>query len=97
MVDALMTMRLQPISSTVDWLGGYRADQVRRVQLRSSTIASAGYDPESGCLEVVFNKGPTYRYFAVPERVFEQLLLAESHGRYLNQHIKGRYPYSVVT
>ncbi|GAA2739281.1 MULTISPECIES: KTSC domain-containing protein [Kitasatospora] len=66
---------------------------MRREHLDSSCVRSAGYDPAEGELEVEFVGGSVYRYLAVPEPVYRALLAAESHGRYLNREIKGRYGY----
>jgi len=40
-----------------------------------------------------FRSGAIYRHRGVPEQVFEELLSAESKGRYFNQHIRNRFPY----
>jgi hypothetical protein len=69
---------------------------MRRIRVRSTTIRTVGYDTITSCLEIVFVKGPAYRYFGVPQSVFAELLEAESHGRYLNERIKGLYAYEEV-
>lgn len=43
-------------------------------------------------LEVVFNSGKTWRYIGVPQTVYEELLAAESKGRFMHAHIIGVYP-----
>ena len=57
----------------------------------SSNIASIGY--ENGTLYVRFHNGGTYAYFNVPQSVYEGLMSAPSHGKYLHAHIKGSYSY----
>lgn len=37
-----------------------------------------------------------YQYFGVPERVFQDLVQAESKGAYFNQNIRDRYPYNLI-
>lgn len=59
--------------------------------LRSSMIAAAGYDPDTRTLEIEFTSGRTYTHPGVPPHVYENLLAAESPGRYYNQNIKGVY------
>lgn len=69
---------------------------MRRAPIDSSSLASVGYDPSHRILEVEFHGGRVYRYFGVPPRRYEELLSAESAGRFLNTEIKGVYPYSPV-
>jgi KTSC domain len=64
---------------------------VERVELPSRSIKAAGYDPERSLLEVEFRSGVMYRYGGVPEKVYQEFLTAESHGRYFNQNIRNRY------
>lgn len=61
-------------------------------QVSSTNIESIGYDPETNCLFVRFHDGSLYRYSGVPEALYHGIMSAPSHGRYLNQHIKDRYP-----
>ena len=68
-----------------------------RTYVTSSNIASIGYDPEQMILEVEFLNGSIYQYYDVPEALFEGIMSAESHGKYLNEHIKkGGYRYERV-
>ncbi len=69
---------------------------MNRVQVSSSNIASIGYDHDSQVLEVEFLSGGVYQYYSVPEYVFDELMSASSHGRYLAKNIKGTYSYSQV-
>jgi hypothetical protein len=55
----------------------------------------AGYGTDA-TLEVEFRSGAVYRYFAVPRRVFEEFLAAESKGSFFNRIIKPRYPVAHV-
>ena len=65
-----------------------------RVPVSSTDLAEVGYDPGSMTLEFLFIKGGLYQYFDVPEAVFQELLQADSKGRYLNQNIKKNYRYA---
>lgn len=72
---------------------------MRRQPVDSSNIASIGYDERSQTLEVEFKNGTTYQYFDVPERTARELIdnpSGGSHGKYLNEYIKGNYRYSRV-
>ncbi len=62
----------------------------------SSNISGFGYDPESSVLTVEFRNGGRYRYFDVPEIVFEELKVAPSTGQFLAQNIKNIYRYARV-
>jgi hypothetical protein len=63
-----------------------------RTPVRSSVIASVGYDAETAELEVEFRSGDVYRYFAVPPSVFRALLDADSPGAYFNKNVSDHYP-----
>jgi len=65
---------------------------MHRIPVRSSVIATVGYDDETAVLEVEFRSGDRYRYFAVPPSVHKALLEADSPGAYFNTHISDRYP-----
>jgi len=62
------------------------------VPVESSMIRAVGYDPETHILEVVFNSGRTYCYEDVPPEVRQELMTAESKGRYMRAAIIGVYP-----
>ena len=66
------------------------------IPVDSSNLESIGYDSESSTLEIHFKQGSAYQYFDVPERIYDQLLSAESPGRFLSEQIKGVYRYSKV-
>lgn len=70
-----------------------------QIPVVSSTIASIGYYEDSQTLEVVFLKSGTYQYFDVPKAVADELInspMGGSHGKHLNENIKGFYRYSKV-
>jgi len=69
---------------------------VRRVPVESRAIASIGYDDSLSVLELEFVEGDVYRYFAVPRRVHQELLAAESAGRYFLARIRDRYAHQRV-
>lgn len=69
---------------------------MKRIAVESSMIASVGYDEENEILEVEFNSGQVYQYFEVPREVFDELLQAESKGRYMKSSVIDCYPYTKV-
>ena len=67
-----------------------------RMPVHSSNIAEVGYDPNTMTLEVAFHNGTIYQYFDVPASVYDELLHAESIGKFLNAQIKNSYRYTKV-
>jgi hypothetical protein len=67
---------------------------MQRHPVTSSNIAEVGYSDQDQVLELLYTSGLTYQYFEVPRRVFEELLQAESIGRYVNANIKGHFRYA---
>lgn len=59
----------------------------------SSNVKQLAYDNQSETLVVQFTNGNLYTYDGVDNEVFTSLAGASSVGRYLNQAIKGSYPY----
>lgn len=70
---------------------------MERQYVSSSNIASIGYDPENMILEIEFLNGSVYQYYDVPQSIYEGLMAADSHGKYLSTYIKkGGYRYAQV-
>ena len=67
---------------------------MERESVVSSNIESIGW--ENDILEVEFLNGGIYQYFGVPKDVYEDMLIAESVGKYLHYYIKGFYNYQKV-
>jgi hypothetical protein len=67
-----------------------------RIPIRSTNIKEVGYDVESGTLEIMFSDGGIYRYFGVPESVYDGLINAASAGQYFHRMIRDRYRFSRV-
>jgi hypothetical protein len=61
------------------------------MELQSTSLKAAEYQPRNALLEVEFRTGAVYRYFEVPASIYQELLEAESKGRYFNQHIRNRF------
>ena len=64
-----------------------------RVDLQSTSLHAVTYQGQDAFLELEFRSGAIYRYLGVPEQVYQELLNAESKGRYFNQHIRNHFPY----
>lgn len=58
----------------------------------SSQMKHAQY-LDTGHLIITFTKGSRYAYSGVPTELFDELVKAESPGRYLNFAIKGKFAY----
>jgi hypothetical protein len=69
---------------------------MERIPVASSSIASAGYSMDGSTLELEYRNGSVYQYFAVPKKVFDSLLAAESKGIFVSERIRGHYPYRRV-
>lgn len=72
---------------------------MERFEINSSNLKSIGWkeiENKLGDLEVEFNNGKIYTYFLVPQALFEDLLGAESKGKFFNEKIiKGKYKFKL--
>ena len=57
----------------------------------SSNLQAIGYDESYGVLAIEFRAGTIYLFGAVPRRIFEELRIAPSLGRFFVRNIRGRY------
>ena len=62
-----------------------------RIALHSSLLRAATYQAPLAQLDLEFVSGAVYRYLSVPAHIYQDLLQAESHGRYFNCHIRNRF------
>ena len=62
----------------------------------SSMIQAFGYDENHQSLLVIFNSGKTYQYAEVPKEIYEELLEADSKGRYMRDCVIDCYPYTLI-
>lgn len=70
--------------------------KMQREPVESSLVAKVGYVAEYKVLEIEFQDGRSYQYFGVPERVYKNLMSAESRGRYFNDRIRDAYIYGRI-
>jgi hypothetical protein len=64
---------------------------VERQTVKSSNIASIGYDSGEQVLEVEFKNGGVFQYADVEPKEYVSMLNADSVGRYLHSNIKGKF------
>lgn len=64
--------------------------------VESTTLIAVGYDDTREILQLEFRSHEVYRYFGVPESVYEALMAAASKGRYFNGTIRGCFPHSLI-
>lgn len=67
-----------------------------RKPVDSATMRTVGYEAKGRILEIEFDSGVVYQYIGVPARVHQELMKAESKGRYFNNEIREVYPYVQV-
>ena len=72
-------------------------ETMERRAVRSRDIALIGYDALNQILEITFRIGGVYHYAGVPEEIYQELLTSPSQGRYFDQQIKHKYPYTKVS
>ncbi|HEY4993512.1 MAG TPA: KTSC domain-containing protein [Nakamurella sp.] len=64
---------------------------MQRQPVDSASLASVGFDPATNQLEIQFRAGGVYRY-AVPRRVYHDLMAASSLGAFFARRIRHAYP-----
>jgi len=61
---------------------------MERQSVESSNIASVGFCPERNCIEVQFKNGSVYEYENCDQKLFDDLMKADSKGQFVNAHLK---------
>jgi hypothetical protein len=61
----------------------------------SSTVKSTQYDIDSQVLTIEFKNGNVYEYYNLTYEDWRSLLDADSIGKHLNAHIKGKLDYKI--
>ena len=75
-----------------------QADEVIRSRIKrqpviSTNVAAVGYSRPLRALEIEFTRGAVYRFLDVPMRVHQQLMAAQSKGRFIAENIRGKYRF----
>jgi KTSC domain len=65
-------------------------------KMPSSVIRHFRYDAANQRLRVLFVSGIEYDYENFPKEVYEQMRMAYSKGKFLNENIKGKYSFKKV-
>jgi hypothetical protein len=66
------------------------------IEINSTNLVSASYNTENEDLLVTFKNGAIYEYNNIPWNKFTKLRLAESQGKYFNEHIAKGHTYKKV-
>ena len=77
----------------VTWVSPATVATMPRQPVRSSNIASIGYESSTYTLEVAFLSGAIYQYYGVPKSVYLGLMNASSHGYFFAANVKRKYRY----
>jgi hypothetical protein len=64
--------------------------------VESRAIQAAAYAERQALLYLLFHSGEVYRYFEVPQWQYQELLTADSKGRYFGRNIRGRFRYERI-
>lgn len=68
----------------------------QKIEVVSSQMKIVEYDTETNTLIITFTKGARYEYKDVPNKVFLELIEADSIGSYFIKEIKTKYPYKLI-
>ncbi len=64
---------------------------IQRKRVKSSRIASIGYDYPRRMLIVEFKRGALYRYDGIPGALYEDLMESKSKGAYFERRVRQDY------
>lgn len=69
---------------------------MKRIAVRSRSVKSLGYDEDKRVLELEFQGGAVYQYFAVSPMDYARLMDGRSIGQFINACIKERYSFKKI-
>ena len=64
---------------------------MNRESVKSSMIASFGFDSSTSTLEIEFKSGAVWQYFKVSKSVYYEMKSASSFGKFFLNSIKDEY------
>ena len=64
---------------------------MERKPVESSYLKSVGYDPAKQLLEVEYANGGVYEYSGVPEKVYADMMAAESVGKFFGAKVRSEF------
>lgn len=67
--------------------------RIHRQPVHSSNVASIGYSRHLRALEIEFTRGAIYRFLNVPRAIYDDLMVADSKGHYINTRLRGKYRF----
>ncbi len=67
-----------------------------RTRVESSMLIAVSYDPETQEMDLEFHSGAIYRFFDVPPSIAQDLLDAESKGKFFNAWIRDLFAFEHV-
>ncbi len=62
--------------------------------INSTMISHAGFDPSAGVLAIRFHSGTEYHHTGVSAEKYAALLKAESAGKFYNDQVRGKHPFT---
>jgi len=73
-------------------------NDIKTVNVKSRMIKSIGYSESESVLIVEFKKGfNIYHYYDVPKNIYDDLIKADSVGKYFLDHVKNKYECNKVS
>ena len=63
---------------------------------KSSQVVEYGFDPANKVLRVSFKTGGTYLYHGVGSELFAKMKSAESVGKFMHAHVKGKFKHAKI-
>jgi hypothetical protein len=69
---------------------------MNRIKVKSETLLSVGYEPDSEVLELEFTGGAVYEYHHVQPYLYMGLMHSNSKTDYFDKHIRDRYEFQKI-
>jgi hypothetical protein len=69
---------------------------IPRVEVDSSNVAEVGHDVGTDTLVVLFHNSGMYAYDDVPRSTYDEMIAAESVGKFFNTRVKGKFDFRKV-
>ncbi len=66
------------------------------VAAKSKMLSAVAYNRDWQQLYLKFRSGDVYCYRGVPAEEYQELLAADSKGKYVQNHIRDHYPYQRI-
>jgi KTSC domain len=73
-----------------------RSTVVKWVPVKWRMLAAVAYNRDWQQLYLEFRSGDVYCYRGVPVERYQELLAADSKGKYVRSHLLNRYPYQRI-